>query len=157
MHNKKINPTAKSAAAYLKRYVNTMHSQITDKMKEALLNSLPKRYEISKSLSPILEHDFYSADSWFLDNVPMLRIPNAPQHSLQPTLNHLERGGYIVSNKAKMSFRLTKKGYKHINPVQPKPNTNRDANWQNNIFVYIVVGVVVIILGGLSLHYLNLT
>jgi len=131
-----------------------MHSQITDKMKESLLKSLPKRYEASKSLSPILEYDFYSVDSWFLDDIPMLRVPNTPKHLLQQTLNHLETDGYIASNKAKMAFRLTKKGYKHIYPVQRKQNTSNDRAWQNNKLEYSLVSIFILVFGGLILHFL---
>lgn len=129
-----------------------MPVQITNKMKEALLESLPRRYKVSKSLSPILEYDFYSIDSWFLDNIPMLRIPDTPQHYLQQTLNHLESDGHIDSNKSKMTFRLTKEGLNHINPIQPEPNPYRHTNWQDNKVKYIVIGIFIVVVGGYILH-----
>jgi len=130
-----------------------MNSQITDKMKEALLNSLPKRYEISNSLSPILEHDFCSVDSWFLDNLPMLRVSNTQQHFLQPTLNHLEKDGYIVSNKSKMTFRLTAKGLGLITPTH-KDNNHTNKSADKNILKCVFSNTYIqIVLGGLLVLY----
>lgn len=124
-------------------------------MKEALLKSLPRRYKVSKSLSPILGHDFYSVDSWFLDNIPMLRVQGTAQHYLQQTLNHLESDGHVASNKSKMTFRLTKEGLNHINPIQPEPNSHRDTNWQDNKSKYIVIGIFIVVVVGYILHIIT--
>ena len=92
-----------------------MHSQITGKMKDSLLVSLPERYRKSKSHAPMLEYEFSSIDSWFLDNVPMLRKPSSPLHYLNPTLDHLASEGFITFEKPKLKFKLTEKGMLEIN------------------------------------------
>ena len=127
-----------------------MTSTITEKMKDSVLRVMLEIYKESNSALPPKDFDFLLTNTEFKQRLPMLE--KGAGSFLVDTVKHLE--GENLVRQDELRFYFTQRGLERAKALNSAPAPSSDhgkSSWQDNIFLYIAVGIAIVVAGGLIL------
>lgn len=121
-------------------------------MKDSVLRVMLDIYKESSSTLPPLEFEFLLTSNKIKDRLPIIKKEFGSH--LVDIVKHLESEKMIISHELKFYF--TEDGLRKARELSETPkNTEKlkSKNWQDNLVLYMIVGVFIVVIGGIINKY----